>query len=1107
MATYIKGVNSYLADIQPFTPDFKFLSAVLDTRQDRYDANFQATNDLYNKVVYADLSRQDTKNRRDQYAETIAPQLEQISGLDLSLQQNVDTAKGVFAPFFQDDLTVKDIVFTSRYRDEMNYANRLLDSPDRERSEKWWQTGIDKMNYEMQDFINASESKALNMALPRYVEDADLNELSQKILSEMDPPLKMKMDRFGMRPNPKFDPNKPISNENPKEIANTDFIITEQNGRLVTGAAMNILRNQLLDDPKVQQAYYADAFVKSRKFADAGMEAGQFSTIEQGQNAWATETISRINLINEANIQQQDQENEKLKDANVRWSNYAAVTGIVPGSDEEVAIEDQLSLQERTENALNDMLNIRQEANTPSKSVQGNLNKAYNMLMNFNISDDMRKAATDFASRDMIYEMRENKFALQEDAFKNSLALERARATNALNLEAFKQKNRKEILKLEKEGSISGLLGKFLNKGNTKFGDASTTSVAVDDMDENTDFVELSKKQFVREDNKLYARQVDGVLEALQVMDPNGNTTSQDQTYTIMNPDNPEEILYEGNIESLRRQMSQPIKDDETGQILSYKNREQVDKIFDAVSDRLRNTQEVTMNNPNVTLKEGQRERYDNIYNGFFGPNGIQEQRDGIEATMTRVNEVTKNNYEVMRATLTDESNIGTQAKNYRMLKEAGFPDLLDENGSIMSKKEYIDLVTKKVQAGEITNPDLYGFDWGTGNKDYLIDEVEYETYSGRDGQGGSELKIRERKTGRKVVDSSAVADDVLGIYDTMYALTNSAMRGEKGSLPSVTFDSVRFGAAETPADAISNPTYSYPINPLTGLSPEAEQEFINMLTQIEDFEEKGQVYGIVAGDLTGLDLEDLLTQDPVAVRAFELYKEDLNTYINDNRSGSSDKVAPIARLEYMPVYGPADEVNKTTAGYRLIFSPEWLASKKAGTEDAPVGAFTVAEIRQLQGLGEDEKAAGISIVFQQAQDQNRKSINNSYFSAVETRILNNPGKNYYEGSVPDGLVNSADYRVVKNGPGQYRINWTQYTYIPYDPSKEAGQTGIYLPEEYSEALDFNNGLRGIDNQLNAYIRAIEENVRNSNRRLVKKDKEQYGNKNLILDQVSNLLK
>ena len=58
MATYIKGADTYLPDIKPFTPDYKFLSAVLETRKtDKYDANFKATNDLYNKVVYADLSR------------------------------------------------------------------------------------------------------------------------------------------------------------------------------------------------------------------------------------------------------------------------------------------------------------------------------------------------------------------------------------------------------------------------------------------------------------------------------------------------------------------------------------------------------------------------------------------------------------------------------------------------------------------------------------------------------------------------------------------------------------------------------------------------------------------------------------------------------------------------------------------------------------------------------------------------------------------------------------------------------------------------------------------------------------------------------------------
>ena len=110
MATYVPGSETYLPDIKPFTPDYKFLSAVLGQRQDKYNTNWQATNDVYNKVVYADLMRSDTKEQRDQYADNIAPALEKISGMDLSLAQNVQSAKAVFAPFFENKLIVKDML-------------------------------------------------------------------------------------------------------------------------------------------------------------------------------------------------------------------------------------------------------------------------------------------------------------------------------------------------------------------------------------------------------------------------------------------------------------------------------------------------------------------------------------------------------------------------------------------------------------------------------------------------------------------------------------------------------------------------------------------------------------------------------------------------------------------------------------------------------------------------------------------------------------------------------------------------------------------------------------------------------------------------------------
>ena len=119
MATYIPGVESYMPEYKPFTPDYKFLSDVLDVRTNKYNTNYKQLNDLYSKVVYAPLSRQDTQSMRDQYTEGLSDKLEKISGMDLSLMQNVDAAKAVFRPFFEEDIIVKDMVTTKTYENEM----------------------------------------------------------------------------------------------------------------------------------------------------------------------------------------------------------------------------------------------------------------------------------------------------------------------------------------------------------------------------------------------------------------------------------------------------------------------------------------------------------------------------------------------------------------------------------------------------------------------------------------------------------------------------------------------------------------------------------------------------------------------------------------------------------------------------------------------------------------------------------------------------------------------------------------------------------------------------------------------------------------------------
>jgi hypothetical protein len=272
MATYVPGVGSYLPEFKPFTPDYKFLSNVLDTKTTKYQTNFKQLNDLYSKVVYGNLSRKDTQEMRDQYAENLAPKLQQIAGADLSMAQNVDAAKALFRPFFEEDIIVKDLAMTKTYRNEMQYANMLKNSTVQEEREKYWQTGIQKMQYDMEDFVNADPGKALNMGMIRYTPDSDLYQMAMKLLDESE-----------------------LGTDVVTTISeNGEWMIHRKNGDLITNEALTMVQKALKDDPLVVNAYHADAFVKSRQYADQGIEEGRFQSIDQGQHEWATNKISEI---------------------------------------------------------------------------------------------------------------------------------------------------------------------------------------------------------------------------------------------------------------------------------------------------------------------------------------------------------------------------------------------------------------------------------------------------------------------------------------------------------------------------------------------------------------------------------------------------------------------------------------------------------------------------------------------------------------------------------------------------------------------------------------------------------------------------------------------
>jgi len=1099
MATYIKGADTYLPDIKPFTPDYKFLSQVVNARQDKYDANFQATNDLYNKVVYADLSRQDTKDRRDQYAQQIGPQIEKISGLDLSLQSNADAAKSVFAPFYQDDLTVRDVVFTSRFRDEMSYANLLLDNPNKEQYEKYWDTGKKGLQYRMEDFINASEQEAMNMALPKYVEDADLGLLADKILSEMDPPLKRKVDYF---------------ETDKKGRPLTDFIITEQNGKQVTGQAEQILRNQLLQNPKVIAAYYEEGFVRSRDFASEGVTNGTFSSISQGKEAWAKETIRRIDSMNTKDTQEKIRKKQNLVNANVNWQNYQANVGILEGPDSTMALayQDQQEMLDATEASLNASLEMKEIANLPSNTDQALMNKAYNLIMNYNILGDINKSARDYASRDYEYSIRESKYGVikKQADYASALQSQRDRAAD-------KRQERKyelEYLKGIAEGTINSESQQRIidaaNGVNKTYGSSDTNKFPTDsDGDPDlTEFkpYEIFEQEFDEADAALHKRQVENIIKTLTITNPTGNVGGQTNTYAVR--DDGGNILFEGTPNDLRLQMNA------VGENGLLENRDKVNIAFDDAVKVIKDRRQMILDNPNLTEN---RAPYDELYGDMItNPQSTENQIRSINAVLEENYKRITQHYTAIDNKFQNEQLIRTS--DARDGRRAGLGSILNERGGIMTREKFIQQAIKLAEAGQLTNWDSRFIDGnqssvpllsGSADKNYMND---IKTVTGH----GEFMDISYSKG----LDEDAVASDAGKYYDIYREALTESLKGDKkyGSLPPISFRGIMEGRGDIFENAYAGTSISYKINPIVKLSPELQRQnneaVLAFFNQLNSFQ--GRPYGVIAGSINkrGLDSDELMQKDATAEKVLRMWRKDYAEYLA-NPQKNPDKPVPAVELIYKPVLGQSDDGDKANAGWQIVFDEDWLASKKKGSSNDSYGALDTRDINSLKGIvpepgtlyGEkegtamyDSNAKGISIIFPQDQDISEYAVNKPYFSFVETAILESPNDTYTT-TVPGDIQTTAEFQVVKDADNIYRMMYKAYNYNPYNPNDKSG--GNYIPDVGTMQLFFPKGfsLKELDKKIEAQRKSFEQ-LRKNNKALFDLDSKRYGikdNKNRYL--------
>lgn len=128
MATYLPNVTDVLPDPALYTPDFSFIDTMLRRRQALYEQGFAQVNSAYN-FVNRDVLNPYSIKVRDEFLNQARQNLKNLSAMDLSQQQNVAAAKGVFDPFVKNRPVLMDMAYTAHMRQQMDIAEsyRLKD--------------------------------------------------------------------------------------------------------------------------------------------------------------------------------------------------------------------------------------------------------------------------------------------------------------------------------------------------------------------------------------------------------------------------------------------------------------------------------------------------------------------------------------------------------------------------------------------------------------------------------------------------------------------------------------------------------------------------------------------------------------------------------------------------------------------------------------------------------------------------------------------------------------------------------------------------------------------------------------------------------------------
>lgn len=418
MAQYPQGVSTFIPDYQAYQPDFNFTANVLQLKQTQYDQNWNRLNNIYGQLLNAPLTHEESVKRRDNTLNRINFDLQRITGLDLSLEQNVQQATQLFRPLYEDQNLMKDMVFTKNAGFERALGEGKRISTDKDVHSQYWDDGLRAIDYRVQEFKETPYDQLTSFGDVKYTPYVNVEMKAMELATKMN--YKMK-----------------------KTTPQGDWIITQKNGDILIPTLQSVFYSALGNDPDVRAMYATQAYLDRKDTIVNTKDNPEFGgSAELAEKAYLNKALTmlqkqtdftRTSLVNEQKTNQNMI--DKLEESIAKGTDTETTQATLEQyKDANAKIEDMLKQNTNDRNLITSNINKTLTTTGGSKLDLKDINQLRSrvdaVMASTFMQADLDKAASDFSKLDTELSYDPNPFAVQRQKFQydSSLISQRAAA-------------------------------------------------------------------------------------------------------------------------------------------------------------------------------------------------------------------------------------------------------------------------------------------------------------------------------------------------------------------------------------------------------------------------------------------------------------------------------------------------------------------------------------------------------------------------------------------------------------------------------------------------------------------------------------------------------